>query len=98
LAGTTVIIGSGLVMTFHMGSAAMVAAAILVHKLAIGLALMGVAVHITMAAIMKEERPALVSMLKGDIDRKHAEHHSEKWVEEIERGGKEKRARAEEAA
>jgi formate dehydrogenase gamma subunit len=83
LAGTATIIGSGVVMTFHIGSAPVVAAAILVHKLAVGLALVGVAVHITMAAIMKEERPALVSMIKGEIDRRHAEHHSSKWVEEV---------------
>lgn len=92
LLGTATIIGSGLVMTLHLGDAAVVAAAILVHKLAIGLALMGVAVHITMAAIMKEERPALISMLKGDIDRKHAEHHSEKWVEEVEHEGAKEQA------
>lgn len=84
LAGTTVIIATGLVMTFHIGQAPVVAAAILVHKIAVGLALAGLAVHITMAAIMKEERPALVSMLKGDIDRHHAEHHSSLWVEELQ--------------
>ncbi|HNS96040.1 MAG TPA: cytochrome b/b6 domain-containing protein [Polyangiaceae bacterium] len=83
LVGTATIIGTGLVMTFHLGSSHVVAAAILVHKLAVGLALVGVAVHITMAAIMKEERPALMSMIKGDIDRRHAEHHSSKWVEEL---------------
>ena len=83
LAGTTTIIASGLVMTFHLGSSEVVATAILVHKLAVGLALVGVAVHITMAAIMKEERPALISMIKGDIERRHAEHHSSKWVEEL---------------
>ena len=84
LAGTMVIIGSGLVMTFHIGPPEVVAGAILAHKLAIGLALVGLAVHVTMAAVMKEERPALLSMVKGDIDRHHAEHHSPKWVQEVE--------------
>lgn len=83
IVGTAAIIGSGLVMVFHIGSAPVVAVAILVHKVMVGVALMGVAVHITMAAIMKEERPALVSMIKGQIDRHHAEQHSSKWVEEL---------------
>ena len=39
-------------MTFHLGSAGAVSAAILVHELAIGLTLLGVAVHFTMAALL----------------------------------------------
>ncbi len=91
LAGTSLIIGSGLVMTFHIGPSTWVATAIMVHKLAIALALVGVSVHITMAAIVKEERPALQSMLKGTIRKDFAEHHSPKWVNEIEHHGKEKK-------
>jgi len=59
----------------------MVAAAILVHKLAIALILIGIAVHVTMAAIIRSERPALKSMVTGKIDRSHAAHHSAKWVQ-----------------
>jgi formate dehydrogenase gamma subunit len=84
LAGTALIIASGLVLTFHLGQPALLRAAILVHKLAILLALAGLAVHITMAAIIAEERPALRSMLTGEVAREHAESHSSKWVEEIE--------------
>ncbi len=36
-------------MTFHLGPAGVVAGAILAHKLAIALVLLGVAVHLTMA-------------------------------------------------
>lgn len=86
LAGTALIIASGLVLTFHLGTPALIRAAILVHKLAILLALMGLAVHITMAAIIAEERPALRSMLTGEVAREHAETHSTKWVEELEEG------------
>lgn len=84
LAGTALIIGTGVVMTFHLGSAAVVAAAILLHKLAITLALIGLAVHLTMAAILREERPALRSMVTGTVDREHAAAHSARWVEELE--------------
>jgi formate dehydrogenase gamma subunit len=84
LAGTATIIATGLVMTFHLGGADVVAAAILLHKLAIAFAIIGLAIHITMAAILREERPALKSMITGRIDREHAETHNEKWVETID--------------
>lgn len=84
LLATSAIIGSGLVMTFHLGSGRTVAAAILVHELAIGLTLLGVAVHFTMAALLADERPALASMVTGRIDYEHAKHHSPKWVERLE--------------
>jgi formate dehydrogenase gamma subunit len=80
LVATTTIIGSGLVMTFHIGPSGAVAAAVLVHKLSIALVLAGVAVHVTMAAVIAEERPALKSMITGRIDSEHARHHSPKWV------------------
>ena len=85
LAATTLIIGSGLVMVFHVGSAPVVAAAILVHKLSIMLVLLGLGVHLTMAVIMREERPALRAMVRGDIDRDHAAEHATKWVEKLEK-------------
>ena len=84
LLATSAIIGSGLVMTFHLGSGAVVAAAIMVHGLAVGLTLLGVAVHFTMAALLADERPALESMITGRIDYQHAKHHSPKWVERLE--------------
>jgi formate dehydrogenase gamma subunit len=83
--GTATIIGTGLVMTFHLGSPTLVATAILAHKLAIALALLGLAVHLTMAAVIADERPALKSMLTGRIDTQHAAAHSPLWVEEIAR-------------
>lgn len=84
LLGTTTIIATGLVMTFHLGPPWLVAAALLVHKLAIAFALMGLAVHITMAAILRAERPALKAMFTGRVDRAHAERHSAKWVAHLE--------------
>lgn len=86
LAATSLIVASGLVMTFHLGSAGLVAAAILVHQVVIGLAVVGLAVHLTMAAIIAEERPALRSMVTGRIALEHARHHSPKWVAKLGRG------------
>lgn len=84
LVGTTLIIASGLMMTFHLGTAPVVAGAMIVHQLAIALTLLGLALHLTMAAIIREERPALKSMFTGHVDRRHAEEHNEKWVRELE--------------
>ncbi len=84
LVGTATLIASGMVMTFHVGPPEVVRAAIMIHKLAVMLALTGIAVHITMAAILAEERPALWSMIVGQIDEQHAKEHSAKWVAELE--------------
>lgn len=84
LVGTTMIIASGLVMTFHVGGPGWISAAIIAHQLAIAVTLLGVAIHLTMAAIIREERPALKSMVTGVVDRQHAAHHNAKWVKELE--------------
>jgi formate dehydrogenase gamma subunit len=84
LVGTTFIVGSGLVMVLHLGSGDAVALAVLVHKLAIVLMLVGVGVHLTMAAVIADERPALRSMVTGRIDYRHAKHHSPKWVARLD--------------
>ncbi len=83
LAATTTIIASGLAMTFHLGPPPVVASAILVHKLSIALVLAGLAIHVTMAAVIADERPALKSMITGRIDYEHAKHHSPKWVAQV---------------
>jgi formate dehydrogenase gamma subunit len=84
LLATVLITASGLVMAFHLGSADVVAGAIVVHELAIALVLLGAAIHVTMAAVIAEERPALQSMITGRIDYLHAKHHSPKWVAELD--------------
>ncbi len=83
LVGTTVIILTGVIMTFHLASPELLSACIVIHKLAIGVTFIGIAVHVTMAALLKEERPALISMITGKIDYNHAKEHSAKWVSEI---------------
>jgi formate dehydrogenase gamma subunit len=83
LVATTAVIASGVVMTFHLGPPAAVQAAIVVHELAIALVLVGLAVHLTMAAVIADERPALRSMVTGWIDLHHARHHSPKWVRKL---------------
>ncbi|HEY3447551.1 MAG TPA: cytochrome b/b6 domain-containing protein [Myxococcales bacterium] len=81
--GTATIIATGLVMTFHLGPPSVVVAAILVHKVAIAFAMLGLSVHLTMAVLLREERAALKSMFVGTIDRDHAAAHNALWVEEL---------------
>ncbi len=82
--GTATIIATGLVMTLHIGSATTISIAILLHKLAIAFAIIGLSVHLTMAAVIRAERPALRSMITGKIDRSHAERHNRLWLEQYE--------------
>ncbi|MBI5549332.1 MAG: cytochrome b/b6 domain-containing protein [Deltaproteobacteria bacterium] len=88
IVGTSTIIATGLVMIFHLGSPPLVAAAILVHKLAIAFAMLGLSVHLMMAVILREERAALRSMIVGTIDRHHALAHNARWVEEHDKQSK----------
>ena len=83
VAATATIVGTGLVMTFHLGSAALVAAAVVVHGATVALTLAGVGVHFTMAAVLADERPALRSMFTGRIDAEHARAHCAKWAASV---------------
>lgn len=85
LGSTTLIILTGLVMAFHLGSTTLVAASIFAHKILVAMVLIGLSVHFTMAAIMREERPALKSMFSGRVSRSFAESHNAKWLQEIDR-------------
>jgi len=54
-----------------------------IHYLFAGLALAGLLVHIYMAAISREERPAFKSMLTGTVPESYARHHHELWYQQV---------------
>ncbi len=56
---------------------------ITIHYLAAGLTFAIVLVHIYMAAIAKEERPALWSMFNGQVPAAYAEHHHKLWYDKL---------------
>ncbi len=60
---------------------------VLLHLVAVGGVIAFFFVHFTMAALIKEERPALASMLTGDVDPDYARHHHIEWYEQVERQG-----------
>ncbi len=54
-----------------------------IHYLMAGLALAGLLVHIYMAAISRDERPAFKSMFSGAVPEDYARHHHELWYQEV---------------
>ncbi len=78
-----VIILSGLEMVFHVGSPSLVAWAMLLHFVAVGMVVSGLMVHVYMGAVFPEERPAFYSMITGMVDELYAYRHHFKWWKDI---------------
>ena len=77
-----VIIVTGLIMVFHLGSTELIRAAIVAHFAAVGLIVSGLMVHVYMAAVFPEEKPAFFSMFTGKVNALFAYHHHFKWWRE----------------
>jgi formate dehydrogenase gamma subunit len=80
LVGSIMIGGSGLVMWFGLAGGGLARAMVLIHLVAVGVVIAFFVVHLTMAALLREERPALKSMVHGDVDPRYAEHHHAEWM------------------
>lgn len=92
--GWTVVLGipvislTGLLMFIGTGGGPVSQWMVLLHLLAVGVVIAFFIVHFTMAALLKEERPALRSMFKGAVTEDYAEHHHTEWYEKVKpRGG-----------
>jgi formate dehydrogenase subunit gamma len=84
--GGLVIVVTGLIMVaskYLLGpeSAGLVQWSITLHYLAAGVTFALLLVHIYMAAISKEERPAFFSMFTGKVPAEYAAHHHRLWYE-----------------
>ncbi len=82
LIGSTVIGTSGLLMWLGTGGGSLGRSLVLIHLMTVGAVIAFFFVHFAMAALMKEERPALKSMLTGEIDSEYVEHHHAEWYRE----------------
>ncbi len=83
--GGVVIAVTGIIMTlskFMYVYTALVQWSILIHFIVVGLVFAGLLIHIYMAALLKEERPAFFSMFSGEIPESFAKHHNKLWYEE----------------
>ncbi len=56
-----------------------------IHYLTVGLVFAGLLVHIYMAAISREEKPAFRSMFTGYVPEHYAKHHHPLWYEQVAR-------------
>ena len=84
--GGIVIAATGLIMFLSnilLNNTAIVQWAIVIHFIAVGVVTGGLLVHIYMAAISRDERPAFFSMFTGTVPEDYAEHHHKLWYEEI---------------
>jgi formate dehydrogenase subunit gamma len=80
--GGVVIVVTGVIMAMSRFTAVhtgLVQWSILIHFVTVGLVFAGLLIHIYMAALLKEERPAFFSMFSGMIPESFARHHNKLW-------------------
>jgi formate dehydrogenase subunit gamma len=77
-----VVMLTGLMMTFSWPSPAAVGWAVVLHFSAVGLVVSGLMIHVYMAAVFPEEKPAFFSMITGSVDELYAYSHHFKWWKE----------------
>ena len=78
-----IIMLTGLAMVFHVGGSTVVAWAMLIHFVAVGMVVSGLMVHVYMGAVFPEEKPAFYSMITGMVDELYAYRHHFKWWREV---------------
>ncbi len=90
--GCIVLACTGLLMfagTYGMFSTTVLGWCVTLHFLAAGLVFAGLIIHVYMAALVKEERPGLVSMFTGTVPVEFAKESHGLWYEEVrEESGK----------
>src|SRR5208283_3652177 len=74
---------TGVIMTFHLVSATVVAWAVVIHFFAVGMVVSGLMIHVYMGAVFPEEKPAFFSMVTGTVNELFAYRHHRKWWKEV---------------
>ncbi len=82
-AAIPVIMITGLIMSFHLVATSVVAWAMVIHFLAVGMVVSGLMIHVYMGAVFPEERPAFYSMVTGMVSELYAYRHHFKWWREV---------------
>jgi cytochrome b subunit of formate dehydrogenase len=77
-----VVMLTGLVMTVGWPSPVAVSWAVPLHFTAVGLVVSRLVIHVYMAAVFPEEKPAFFSMITGSVDELYAHNHHFKWWRE----------------
>lgn len=81
--GSIILIITGPIMAFHLGSPVVIQWALMFHFVATMSVFAGIFVHVYMAALFPEERPAFFSMITGKVNELYAYLHHYKWWQEI---------------
>jgi len=92
-----VVMVTGLMMTFGWPTPLAVGWAVVLHFIAVGIVLSGLMIHVYMAAVFPEEKPAFFSMITGSVDELYAYSHHFKWWKEQKQKQLARRARREAA-
>lgn len=80
---TITLIITGPIMAFHLGSIIIIQWAMLLHFVAAMSVFAGIFIHVYMAALFPEERPAFFSMITGKVNELYAYFHHYKWWKEL---------------
>ncbi len=80
---TVILIITGPIMAFHIGSETIIQWAMMFHFIATMAVFAGIFIHVYMAALFPEERPAFFSMITGKVNELYAYLHHYKWWKEI---------------
>ena len=73
------IIPTGFIMSFHLGPLWLIQWSIPLHYASVMMVVAGLIVHVYMAGLMPEERPAFFSMLHGKVNELYAYENHTKW-------------------
>lgn len=82
---TIILIITGPVMAFHLGSTTVIQWSMMLHFVATMLVFAGIFIHVYMAALFPEERPAFFSMITGKVNELYAYLHHYKWWKEVKK-------------
>ncbi len=88
IAGAVVIAVTGVIMLIskvYLGpeQVTMVQWSITIHYMAAAVTFGILLIHIYMAAISREERPAFISMFTGEVPEEYARHHHRLWYQKV---------------
>lgn len=89
IAGAVVLVITGVIMAIskvylNPAQTPLVQWSITIHYMAAAVTFGILLIHIYMAAISREERPAFISMFTGEVPEEYARHHHRLWYEKVD--------------
>ena len=89
IAGAVILVITGVIMAIskvylNPAQTPLVQWSITIHYMAAAVTFGILLIHIYMAAISREERPAFISMFTGEVPEEYARHHHKLWYEKVD--------------